>query len=119
MYTTGATAETRVICLSTALTWSRVTMWRLYCLSHSSSLLMNQPMRSANSTSAPMVETDWRKERFKPSMAAPIRVTLTIPMMIPSVVSAARILLARMASHAISRPSFSSVKKFTPRLLFS
>ena len=38
-------------------------------------------------------------------MAVPIRVTVTMPMTMPSVVSAERILLARMASQEIHRPS--------------
>src|ERR1017187_1589900 len=39
-------------------------------------------------------------------------VTVTMPMMMPSVVSTDRSLFARMALHEISRPSRSSVKKF-------
>jgi hypothetical protein len=52
-------------------------------------------------------------------MAAPIKVTLTMPTMIPSVVSAARILLATIASHAMNSPSLISVKMFTPPPLLS
>ena len=51
-------------------------------------------------------------ERFKPSMAVPISVTVTMPMTMPSVVRTERSLFARMALHEIARPSRSSVKKF-------
>ena len=40
-----------------------------------------------------------------PSMAVVINVTVTTPMMMPSVVSVARSLWARMASHEIHSPS--------------
>src|SRR5688572_8396828 len=59
-----------------------------------------------------MVEMLLRKAWFKPSMAVPIKVTVTTPMTMPSVVSPERSLFARIAPHEISMPSFSSVPKF-------
>src|SRR5881394_2066888 len=59
-----------------------------------------------------MAEMLLRKAAFSPSIAAPIRVTVTMPMTMPSVVSPERILLARIASQEMARPSRSSVRKF-------
>src|SRR5439155_13613405 len=59
-----------------------------------------------------MNETLLRKERFRPSIAVPIKVTVRIPITMPSVVSTERSLLARMALQEMSRPSFSSVRNF-------
>src|SRR5437899_12318127 len=58
-----------------------------------------------------MKETLWTNALFSPSIAVPIRVTVRMPMTIPSVVSIDRILLARMAPQEMRRPSLSSVRK--------
>jgi hypothetical protein len=50
-------------------------------------------------------------DRFRPVMAVPISVTVMMPMTIPSVVSTDRILLARIAAQAITKPSLISLKK--------
>ena len=55
--------------------------------------------------------------RFNASIAVAIEVTVTIPMMMPRVVSTERNLLARMASQAMSNPSLISSRKFTADLL--
>src|SRR5438105_10887034 len=62
-----------------------------------------------------MKETLLRKDRFKPSIAVPISVTVKMPMTMPKVVSIERILLARMALQEMSKPSRSSVNGFTLR----
>src|SRR5664280_1706521 len=56
----------------------------------------------------------FEKAVFKPRMAAPIRDTVTIPMMMPRVVSTDRILLERIASQEMSSPSRISIRKFMP-----
>src|ERR1700744_4239390 len=73
---------------------------------------MNQLKRLTYNTSAPIDEMLFMNERFKPSMAVPIKVTVTIPMTMPSVVSTERSLFARMALQEIASPSRSSVRKF-------
>src|SRR3954470_15539092 len=65
-------------------------------------------------TSAPIVEMLRKNAWFKPSIAVPIRVTVTTPITIPSVVRAERILFARSAAQEMRKPSFSSVPKFIP-----
>src|SRR5260221_9535884 len=55
------------------------------------------------------------KALFKPVMAVPIKVTVTMPITMPKVVSKERILLPRMAPHEMPNPSLSSVKKFTTK----
>src|SRR6266436_873967 len=55
------------------------------------------------------------KALFKPVMAVPIKVTVTMPITMPKVVSNERILLPRMAPHEMPNPSLSSVKKFTTK----
>jgi len=45
------------------------------------------------------------KERFNPSIAVPMSVTVRMPMTMPSVVSTERSLFARMALHEMLRPS--------------
>ena len=45
-------------------------------------------------------------------MAVPIKVTVTMPITMPSVVSTERILLARIALQEMARPSLSSVSRF-------
>ena len=59
--------------------------------------------------------TALRKAWFNPSMAVPIKVTVTMPITIPSVVKIERILLARIAPQEMARPSLSSTKKFMRR----
>src|SRR5580698_10596286 len=59
-----------------------------------------------------MDEMLFMNEPFKPSIAVPIRVTVTMPITMPSVVSTERSLFARMALQEIARPSRSSVTKF-------
>ena len=59
-----------------------------------------------------MEEMALRKARFNPSIAVPIRVTVTMPITMPSVVSTERILLARIALQEMARPSLSSVSRF-------
>ena len=59
-----------------------------------------------------MEEMLFMNERFNPSIAVPISVTVTMPMMMPSVVSTERILLARMRLHEMLKPSRISVRKF-------
>src|ERR1035437_3993876 len=59
-----------------------------------------------------MEEILFMNERFKPSIAVPMSVTVTMPMTMPSVVSTERSLFARMALHEMIKPSRSSVRKF-------
>src|SRR5919108_5725174 len=59
-----------------------------------------------------MAEMLLRKAALRPWMAAPIKVTVTMPITMPSVVSPERILLARIASQEMASPSRSSVRKF-------
>ncbi len=60
-----------------------------------------------------MNEMFFKKARFNPSIAVPIRVTVTMPITIPRVVRIDRILLARMAAQEMPNPSLSSAAKFT------
>ena len=53
-----------------------------------------------------------RNERFSPSMAVPMSVTVTMPITMPSVVSTERILLARIAPHEMPKPSRISANRF-------
>jgi hypothetical protein len=52
-----------------------------------------------------------RKAAFNPLMAVAIMVTVTMPMMTPSVVSTERIWFALIADHEILSPSRISVRK--------
>ena len=113
--TKGAIARASVICFSSSRTCSRVMSRRSRTFSHSSYESMNQEVRDTYNTSAPSMETLRRKARFSPSIAVPIKVTVTTPMTMPSVASMDRSLLARIASPAMKSPSLSSVKKFMRR----
>ena len=70
---------------------------------------MNQEVRDTYRTSAPNMEMLRRNARFKPSIAVPIKVTVTTPITMPSVVRMDRSLFARMASQAMNNPSLTSV----------
>src|SRR5579859_6081423 len=56
-----------------------------------------------------------RNARSSPVIAEPIRLTVTIPMTIPSVVNTDRILLARIAPEEMPKPSLNSLHRFMPR----
>src|SRR5260221_9364309 len=59
-----------------------------------------------------MEEIFLRNARSSPVIAAPIKVTVTIPITIPSVVRIDRILLARIAPQEMPTPSLNSVSRF-------
>ena len=108
----GATAWASRIFFSSSSESARVIWGRFLSSSHCFSDMMNQLLRSTNSTSAPKEEMLSTNARLMPWMAVPMSVTVTMPMTMPSVVSTERSLFARMALHEISKPSRSSVKKF-------
>ena len=70
------------------------------------SSLLTQGNRWTYNTSVPNAAALRSKARFTPSIAVAISVTETMPMTIPSVVSTERILFARIARKAISKPFF-------------
>src|SRR5262249_44225744 len=109
---TGVTAWASVSCFSSASAQARVKGGRLCTLSHSACESTNQLPRVTYRTSAPMPETFFTNDRFIPSIAVPISVTVTMPITMPSVVSTERNLFARIALQEIARPSRSSVRRF-------
>src|SRR5580658_2307279 len=74
---------------------------------------MIQSILWTNRTSDPRTARLSWTARLRASMAVAIEVTVTMPMMMPNVVRTDRILLARMASQAMSNPSLISSRKFT------
>src|SRR5262245_6989594 len=62
-----------------------------------------------------MNEMLFMNERFSPSSAVPMSVTVTIPMTMPNVVRTERSLFARIALHEMPSPSLSSEKGFMRR----
>ena len=109
---TGATADDSVSCPATVEASASLNGRRRWDLRQSPSLLLNHALRSTKNTSAPNDEMLLMKERFNPSMAVPIKVTVTMPMTMPSVVRMERSLLARIAAQEMPKPSRISVMKF-------
>lgn len=109
---TGATARLIVSCPSNCSACSSVMRGRFCMRNQSSRDPVNHSKRSTYRMSAPMAEMLSRKARSRPWMAVPIRVTVTTPITMPSVVSAERILFARMASQEMLSPSLTSASRF-------